>query len=377
MQETKKAVIIEDNADVDFIKSGNIVEIRYLEYRNTENHVKRIDKEHMLNDITGEVKDIQHHEKRIDDLTSVRRSMANLRRIINANCTEPKKCKWVTLTYKENMQDTKRLYLDFQHYVQEIRRQYGSCEYIAVAEPQARGAWHLHVILIYENEAPYIANKEMAEIWGKGFTKTTALEECDNVGAYLTAYLADIPAEEIKEETAAEIKKVNVSGKEKKFVKGARLSLYPAGFRFARWSRGIKRPEKETIPYIVAKRKVSAATLTYASTKHIQTEKVDMLAKYEQYNATDVSIAPTKEIITRICDEVNREKQGLVRRKADQQERSEETYRKMTASMKEDIEKIIEEAKEEAYKTENGRKNIENRVEEYTKEMEEVEMLPW
>ena len=140
MQETKKAVIIEDNADVDFIKSGNIVEIRYLEYRNTENHVKRIDKDHMLNNITGEVKDIQHHEKRIDDLTSVRRSMANLRRIINANCEEPKKCKWVTLTYKENMQDTKRLYLDFKHFAQEIRRQYGPCEYIAVAEPQV--SWH-------------------------------------------------------------------------------------------------------------------------------------------------------------------------------------------------------------------------------------------
>ena len=37
----------------------------------------------------------------------------------------------------------------------------------------------------------------MAPLWGHGFTKTKAMQDCDNVGAYFSAYLGDMPLDEI------------------------------------------------------------------------------------------------------------------------------------------------------------------------------------
>ncbi|TDY52721.1 hypothetical protein BX592_1043 [Paraburkholderia rhizosphaerae] len=50
----------------------------------------------------------------------------------------------ITLTYRENMQDKTRLKRDFDS----LRRRLGALggfQYVAVAERQQRGAWHLHV----------------------------------------------------------------------------------------------------------------------------------------------------------------------------------------------------------------------------------------
>lgn len=50
----------------------------------------------------------------------------------------------ITLTYRENMQDKARLKCDFDS----LRRRLGALggfQYVAVAERQQRGAWHLHV----------------------------------------------------------------------------------------------------------------------------------------------------------------------------------------------------------------------------------------
>lgn len=52
------------------------------------------------------------------------------------------------------------------------------------------------MVFIFPGKAPYIPNDEMAEIWGQGFTKTRRLDNVDNVGAYLTAYLGDMEIHE-------------------------------------------------------------------------------------------------------------------------------------------------------------------------------------
>ena len=74
----------------------------------------------------------------------------------------------------------------------------------------------------------------------------------DNVGAYLTAYLGDMDvndafknnSDEIQRclDGSATIKSVEIDGDKKYYIKGARLSLYPANFNMYRCSRGIKRP---------------------------------------------------------------------------------------------------------------------------------------
>lgn len=51
-------------------------------------------------------------------------------------------------------------------------------------EPQGRGAWHCHLLYIFDLvKAPYIANKTLSDLWGHGFVKISKLDNVDNVGA--------------------------------------------------------------------------------------------------------------------------------------------------------------------------------------------------
>lgn len=144
------------------------------------------------------------------------------------------------------MKDPERLYDDFRKYQQRFaywckKQGISKPEYISVVEPQGRGAWHCHIVYVWPTAAPYIPNKTLADLWGHGFVRVEALQDCDNVGAYLTAYLADIPLDEAQPGQVGEIKEVQG----KKFLKGGRLVMYPPGMNLYRASRGIKKPVVE------------------------------------------------------------------------------------------------------------------------------------
>lgn len=53
---------------------------------------------------------------RTDDLSNVSKSLAKGRDIIVTDC---ERCRWLTLTYKENMRDANKLYIDFKHFNEE------------------------------------------------------------------------------------------------------------------------------------------------------------------------------------------------------------------------------------------------------------------
>lgn len=61
----------------------------------------------------------------------------------------------------------------------------------------------------------------------------------------------------------------------KRFIKGARLNLYPVNFNMIRCSRGVKRPIETMISQEEAEKKVSAATLTYEKTVMLQDQEND------------------------------------------------------------------------------------------------------
>ena len=180
---------------------GNFVEVQYISNRNQECPIQMLpDGEYLIKD-TGEIKQKQTHDKRTDQEISLKRTFRNLRRTINANCTDSDYIRFITLTYAENMTDNDRLYDDFRMF--NMRFQYwckslgyGKPEYIAVVEPQARGAWHMHVLYIWPGKAPYIPNDKLRDLWGFGFVNIKSLKDCDNVGAYLTAYLCDADVSE-------------------------------------------------------------------------------------------------------------------------------------------------------------------------------------
>lgn len=219
---------------------GNVVEVTTLDGKNGSCHAVKVDGAHWVDPETGEIHDYEKHsDRRTDNTQELLKTFATIRALVNTNCKDPKKIRWITLTYAENMTDTTRLYKDFHSFWLRFKRRWGKAEYIVVMEPQGRGAWHAHLIAIFPANAPYIPKKELAACWGHGFVKVNAVrEDVDNLGAYLSAYLADVEVPETENGTEKE-----VGGQSKRFKKGGRLHMYPAHMQIYRTSRGIARPE--------------------------------------------------------------------------------------------------------------------------------------
>ena len=295
---------VPENANVRVKLTGNIMEVMYSEKQALgQIYIKKINGQEYVDIRTGEVFEYEIIKNRSENLDSVRRSLGRLKDYINTNCVIVENIKWVTLTYAENMTDTKRLYKDFVKFRQRMSYQYGRFEYIIACEPQGRGAWHIHMLMIFPSKAPYIPNNEMADIWSHGFTTTKKLDEnISNIGAYLTAYLGDfdfadldkLSSQELQKMQGKQIKDVEVLEADgtkipKKIIKGGRLHMYPAHFNLYRCSRGIKAPEitKEIEKDVQKKLKASSAKLTFEKTISIHnadTEYKNTL-NYRYYNS--------------------------------------------------------------------------------------------
>lgn len=250
---------------------------------------KKIDKDHYVDTRTGELFEYEHIENRAESTESIRHTLAYIRALINTNVTEPDNVRWVTLTYGENMTDSKRLYEDYFKFWKRFcywckKQGYEKPEYITVQEPQGRGAWHVHAFFIWSQKAPFIPNDTMRQLWQQGFTKTKAMQDCDNVGAYFSAYLGDMPLDEVQALSPEEMKKslagsvtieekqfIDDEGltKDKKFVKGGRLYLYPPGMNIVRKTKGIRLPEVEYMSRSEAEKKVCSAKQTFSQTYEV------------------------------------------------------------------------------------------------------------
>lgn len=291
------------NILVKVTEMGNIIEVQYMSRRNTKQTVKMLEGgEQFVVCSTGEIKDVEHHETRKDNKKGLYRTFANMRAVINTNVTDVSKVRWCTLTYAENMTDTKRLYEDFRTFNQRFQyyckqQGYGKPEYIVMMEPQGRGAWHAHLLYIWQEKAPFIPNDTFSKLWGHGFVRIKKLDNVDNVGAYLTAYLGDMELSEVdwqewqKITRGAKVKQVKMlddNGQKvtKPVLKGARLNLYPANFNMLRCSRGIKRPVEEMMSQAEANKKVLGATKTFETAVKLTDveNSFDSVLIKEQYN---------------------------------------------------------------------------------------------
>ena len=269
----------DNNSPCKVTTMGNILEVVTMQKPVSPPPIRKIDADHYVDLRTGEVFDYERGDTRADSLQDIRRTLAHIRNLVNTNVTEPENVRWVTLTYAENMTDTKRLYRDYEKFWKKFlywckRNGISKPEYINVIEPQGRGAWHCHVFFIWDEKAPYIPNNDVLQpMWGHGFTKIKALTDVDNVGAYFSAYLADMPLDEYEKLSCARLDVQSVEKeftnddgltKTKKFVKGGRLVLYPAKMNIVRKSSGIKVAVPESMTYDEARKKVSSAKLTYS-----------------------------------------------------------------------------------------------------------------
>lgn len=304
---------------VTYTQAGNVVEVRYMSNKNNQATIKMLGNKSYLVCSTGEVKEFENKStNRTQNKQNLYRTFNLIRGIINSNTEHLERVRWITLTYAENMTDTNLLYKDFEKFNKRFqywskKNGFGKIEYIVVAEPQGRGAWHMHLLYIF-NEilvAPFVPNNVLAEIWGHGFVTVKKLDDnVDNLGTYLTAYLGDVELnfdgdnfsigdldlidclnlQQFNGGNLGEIKEIDieVDGEmvKKKFLKGARLSLYPAKFNIIRTSRGIKRPKVEEIYHHEAEKKVNAATLTFKKTVKLSDtdSNFNSVISYKYYN---------------------------------------------------------------------------------------------
>lgn len=273
-------ISIPSNATVSVKEMGNIIEITYNSNYNSKPQTIKLSSKEYLVIRTGEVKEYERKAKnRSQSIESMQKTMNKIKELVQTNITDAKKVRWCTLTYANNMKDAKQLYNDFRKFNQRFQRylknrSVSKAEYICVIEPQERGAWHCHVLYIFKENAPYISNKCFSQIWGKGFTKITKIENVTNVAIYLMAYLSDweIPLETKDMYIEKDVKEVVVKGEKKAFIKGRRLILYPSGINIVRHSRGVKYPEVKRMNVQEAEKLIANKIKTYQTSFKLSNE---------------------------------------------------------------------------------------------------------
>lgn len=288
-------ILIAPDDVVTVTKMNHIIEVQHMERMNTRANIKKIDKDTYIDLSTGEIREFEHSENRQQNLNSLRQTFKKIRYLINNNFEGKANELHVTLTYKENMTDSKRLYEDFKRFMTRLKRKYekqSTIDYISVVEPQERGAWHCHVLLRFnELDKVFLSNSVVRELWEQGkIVSTKSLKDVDNIGAYLSAYLSDIELTDNVELKRVEGQKTmnivtkNVDGKEKRFVKGGRLHMYPPGMNLYRKSKGITEPQREKIKYKDIKKIVGSAQPHYSKAYHIENDDFQNTISFIQYN---------------------------------------------------------------------------------------------
>jgi rep protein len=303
-------ISINDDSIVRLKEMGNVIEVMYSEHRNNTCYIQKLDKENYVDLRTGELKQYEYNKNRAQNMQHLKRSLNNGRDMINANCTEIANCRFITVTYRQRdnydeepkpMTDTKRLYNDLKNFREKIQDVYGikNVRILTFCEPQGNRSWHAHIIVVFNQKAPYMPNDVVADWWGQGFVRVERIkDEVDNIGAYLTAYLCDVDVDEFKKEfpntdidKIAEIKEVDIETEngqtiKKRYVKGARLHYYPPYFNPFRCTRNCVKPTVSNVSYKMAKEKASAGTLTFTKTVQLKDTKKDFenTIQTEYYN---------------------------------------------------------------------------------------------
>lgn len=284
---------ISPDSIVTVTEMNHLTEIQFMEKMNNQANIRKLNSDEYVNLQTGEIKEFEKTENRSQSFNSLRQTFKKIRYLINNNFTGKRNELFLTTTYAENMTDPKKLYKDNEKFIKRLRYHFKdetTIDYINVVEPHGSGVWHCHVLLRFNDlEKIFIPSNEMEKIWGHGFIKIKSMQNVDNIGAYLSAYLADI---ELKDGNALhamanglEVVEKEIEGQKKIFIKGGRLHLYPSGMNLYRKSAGIKLPERKKMKYSEAIKKVGSVQPHFTKNIKISTDDFENTIAYEQYNS--------------------------------------------------------------------------------------------
>lgn len=105
--------------------------------------------------------------KMINYINHTLRRRNNIRRLACANFSNMDK--FITFTFKENLQDLKQANLIFKNFIKRLKYYLNDFEikYLAVIEFQSRGAIHYHTLM----NIPYIKWEKILELWRSRFCR--------------------------------------------------------------------------------------------------------------------------------------------------------------------------------------------------------------
>uniref|UniRef100_UPI003F689A82 rolling circle replication-associated protein n=1 Tax=Kurthia senegalensis TaxID=1033740 RepID=UPI003F689A82 len=81
-------------------------------------------------------------------------------------------------------------------------KKHSGLKYVCVVERQERGALHYHIVLF---NMPFMPVDDLAKIWGHGFVRINAIDDVDNLGAYVVKYI-EKTMNEMQEKKSAKVK---------------------------------------------------------------------------------------------------------------------------------------------------------------------------
>lgn len=172
-----------------YIQSGNVLERYEYEKPIIEGYVEYKKASKGRQSVASD-KDSEVNRKKVCD-----RARRDLRRIVNSNIMPYSK--FLTLTFKDNVQDIKLCNREFSKFIQRLNYYLKfKVQYSGVIEFQKRGAIHYHVIIY--NIKDKIDLKKLKDIWGYGFVKLNKIDNCDNVGAYVCKYMTKTDDERLR-----------------------------------------------------------------------------------------------------------------------------------------------------------------------------------
>ena len=127
------------------------------------------------------------------------------------DCNFDNRTKFVTLTFKENIQEILITNREFKYFIQRLNyylyhTKTQLLKYLATWEKQKRGAIHYHVIFF---DFPYIAKEKLQNLWSHGFIKINRIDvdSKENRGRYLSKYFGkDLDLKEHKKKPFLNLK---------------------------------------------------------------------------------------------------------------------------------------------------------------------------
>jgi len=115
-------------------------------------------------------------------MSSYYRTKANIKRLAWSNADEF--LVFLTLTFKDNIQDFGRANYELKNFLKKLRRRYPDIKYLGICEFQKRGAIHYHFLVNKFHDA-----NDLAKMWKNGFIKINKLRNKSNLGNYIVKYL--------------------------------------------------------------------------------------------------------------------------------------------------------------------------------------------